>query len=156
MLRVLASMLSGIFEESAALKPNFAHAVLRAVCRRVMTKMEGLSDFNSERCLRPSSRRTQILYPAMPIKLTFTAERRARPIAPCSIPHTSPHCRLSAGPCRTAAGSRKQGCQQVCARQMSPALGSDAFQLWVAPSPSCQGRLLRIHVASWSCWSRIV
>ena len=53
MLRVLASMLSGIFEESAALKPNVAHAVLRAVGRRVMTKMEGLSDFNSERCLRP-------------------------------------------------------------------------------------------------------
>ena len=31
----------------------------------------------SVRCLRPSSRRTQILYPAMPIKWTFTAERRA-------------------------------------------------------------------------------
>ena len=26
------------------LKPNFAHPVLRAVCRRAMTKMEGLSD----------------------------------------------------------------------------------------------------------------
>ena len=26
------------------LKPTFAHPVLRAVCRRVMTKMEGLSD----------------------------------------------------------------------------------------------------------------
>ena len=77
MLCVLASMLAGILEGSAALKPNFAHTVLRAVCRRAMTKMEGLNDFNSERCLRPSSRRTQILYPAMPIKWTFTAGRRA-------------------------------------------------------------------------------
>ena len=74
-------------------KPNFAHAVLRAVCRRVRTKMEGLSDFNSERCLRPSSRRTQILHPAMPIKLIYTTKRRALHVkgAPiCSIPHTSP------------------------------------------------------------------
>ena len=155
----LSFMLAGILEGSAALKPNFAHTVLRAVCRRAMTKMEGLNDFNSERCLRPSSRRSQTESYAMLMKLTYTARRRAlhvkaHPI--CSIPHTPPHCRLSAGLCRTAAGSRKQGCHQVCATQMSPALGSDAFQLWVVPSPSCQGRLLRIHVASWSCWSHIV
>ena len=159
MLCVLASMLAGIFEEGPALKPNFAHPVLQALERRAMTEIEGLSDFHTERCLRPSSRRTQILYPAMPIKWTFTAGRRAlhvkaHPI--CSIPHTPPPCRLSAGLCRTAAGSRKKACQQVCARQMSRALGSDAFQFRVAPSPSCQGRLLWIHDSSWSCWSRIV
>ena len=159
MLCVLASMLAGILEGSAALKPNFAHTVLRAVCRRAMTKMEGLNDFNSERCLRPSSRRTQILYPAMPIKWTFTAGRRAlhvkaHPI--CSIPHTPPHCRLSAGLCRTAAGLNQMKNQKSTVANPSPALGSDALQFWVVPSPSCQGRLLRIHVASWSCWSHIV
>ena len=64
--------------------------------------------------------------------------------------HLTP-CRLSAGLCRMAAGSKKQGCQQVCTTQMSLALGSYAFQLWVVPSPSCQGRLLRICATSLRC-----
>ena len=159
MLCVLASMLAGMFEEGPALKPNFAHPVLQALERRAMTEIEGLSDFHTERCLRPSSRRTQILYPAMPIKWTFTAGRRAlhvkaHPI--CSIPHTSPPCRLSAGLCRTAAGLNQMKNQKSTVANPSPALGSDALQFWVVLSPSCQGRLLWIHDSSWSCWSRIV
>ena len=118
------------------LKSNFAHAVLRAVCRRVMTKREALLDFNSERCLRLSSRRSQTESYAMLMKLTFTAKRRALhdfacPIAPPFVPCPTPH------PLRSLSWTY-------------------AFQLWVAPLPSCQGRLLRIHVTSWSCWSRIV
>ena len=73
------------------LKSNFAHAVLRAVCRRAMTKMEGLSDFNSERFLRPSSRRSQTESYAMLMKLTFTAKRRALHVKACPfVPFSHP------------------------------------------------------------------
>ena len=49
------------------------------------------------------------------------------------------------GSYKPAGGLKKQ---QSTAANPSRALGFDAFQLWVVPSPSCQGRLLRIHAAS--------
>ena len=133
------------------LKSNFAHAVLRAVCRRAITKMEGLSDFNSERFLRPSSRRSQTESYAMLMKLTFTAKRRALRVKACPfLPFPTP-CRVSASLCRKGAGSEKMKKQQSTAANPSRALGFDAFQLWVLLSPSSQGRLLRIHVTSLRC-----
>ena len=45
----------------------------------------------------------------------------------CSIPHTSPPCRLSAGLCRTAAGLKKMKNQQSTVANPSRALGSDAL-----------------------------
>ncbi|CAJ1367006.1 unnamed protein product, partial [Effrenium voratum] len=107
------------------LKSNFAHAVLRAVCRRAMTKMEGLSDFNSERFLRPSSRRSQTESYAMLMKLTFTAKR-------------------------TAAGSRKPRCQQVCTTQMRQTATDSCYQLELLEPHS-----LRLLLAVVTCYSRL-
>ena len=69
-----------------------------------MTKIDVFSDFNAEHCLRLSSRRTQILYPAMPIKLTFTAKRRALLTSKHTFTHTFafsfvPHSHLAPVPC---------------------------------------------------------
>ena len=69
-----------------------------------MTKIDVLSDFNAEHCLRLSSRRTQILYPAMPINLTFAVKRRALLTSKHTFTHTFafsfvPHSHLAPVPC---------------------------------------------------------
>ena len=67
------------------LKPNFAHPVLRAVCRRAMTKMEGLSDCQAIKA------EEELTIAASKIDIYSKKESFACQSAPiCSIPHTSP------------------------------------------------------------------
>ena len=85
MLCVLASMLAGIFEEGPALKPNFAHPVLRALERRAMTEIEGLSDCQAIKA------EEELTIAASKIDVYSRKESFACQSAPPFVPSPTPH-----------------------------------------------------------------
>ena len=93
--------------------------------------------------LRPSSRRTQILYPATPINLTFTTKRRAlhvtntpgHPFVPFSHPLPSLSWTLQDG--RWV----KEAKMSASLRDTDePSTRIDAFQLWVGAVAQLSGQ----------------